>query len=201
MPLEDAVVDRIVDGMADRLFDAMSTPSPAPETSALMRLDALRNERPPDVLIFSGGVSEYIYGRHREEFGDLGPRLATAILARARLGPARRNARPEHPRDRRRRLAVHHPGQREHDLRQALTVLPLRNVPVMTPQLPLSSDVLDAAAIAAAVRRSLRRFDLHEGESRRARLSLAGSATFARLDSLCAVWWRGCQRSSTAAGR
>jgi len=34
-------------------------------------------------VVFSGGVAEYIYGREPRDFGDLGPRLAAALRARA----------------------------------------------------------------------------------------------------------------------
>src|SRR3989442_6980751 len=39
----------------------------------------LRSRGPFGRIVFSGGVAEYIYGRERREFGDLGPRLAAAV--------------------------------------------------------------------------------------------------------------------------
>jgi ethanolamine utilization protein EutA len=67
-----------------------------------------------------------------------------------------------------------------------LDVLPLRNVPVITPDLPLDDETLDVGAIAAAVQGALRRLDLHGG---RQPVALCyrwrGSATFARLDAFC----------------
>jgi ethanolamine utilization protein EutA len=184
--LETGVIDAIAERMADRLFDAMTNPFPAPATSALMRLDALKDDRKPDVVIFSGGVSEYIYERQREDFGDLGPRLARAILARASAwGP-----RIEPPDQGIRATVV---GASQYTIQVSgstifvspMTVLPLRNVPVVSPDLPLAGEVLDAVAIAEAVRKSLRRLDLHEGEQAVAVCyHWQGSATFARLDTL-----------------
>jgi ethanolamine utilization protein EutA len=36
-----------------------------------------------DGILFSGGVSEYIYGREQTEFGDLGPQLGQALRKQA----------------------------------------------------------------------------------------------------------------------
>ena len=74
-------LDRMVERMADRLFEAMSSSALEARTAALVRLDPLRNERKPDVVTFSGGVSEYLYGRETRAFGDLGVPLARAVLA------------------------------------------------------------------------------------------------------------------------
>lgn len=183
---DDRGLDLLVDRMADRLFDAMSTRTVDPATALLLRLDALRNERPPDVVMFSGGVSEYIYGHQHEEFGDLGPRLAKAILARTiAWGP-----RIERPDQAIRATVV---GASQYTLQVSgstifvspMDVLPLRNVPVVTPDLALAEDTLDADQIAAAVQRSLRRLDLHEGHAAVAVCyHWQGSATFARIDAL-----------------
>ncbi|HEY5550812.1 MAG TPA: ethanolamine ammonia-lyase reactivating factor EutA, partial [Opitutaceae bacterium] len=72
------LLDAMVECMADRLFEVMSRSTLSAEASALVRLKPLRNERKPDAVTFSGGVSEYIYGREHGAFGDLGPLLARA---------------------------------------------------------------------------------------------------------------------------
>src|SRR5258707_6874837 len=79
---EAILLDAMVERMAGLLFDVISKPALGADASALLRLDPLRNERRPEAITFSGGVSEYIYGRESEAFGDLGPALARAILAR-----------------------------------------------------------------------------------------------------------------------
>ena len=66
------------------------------------------------------------------------------------------------------------------------SVLPLRNIPVITPDLLLDEDVLQPARISAAIRRALARFDLDDGERAVALCyRWRGSATFARLDQFC----------------
>ena len=179
------VLDRLAERMAERLFEAISSASLATETVDLLRLDAMKNVRAPDVVTFSGGVSEYIYGRQAETFGDLGPRLARAILARVAVwGP-----RVEQSDQGIRATVV---GASQYTIQVSgstifvapMSILPLRNVPVITPDLPLAAEELDVDAIAAAARTALRRLDLHEGEQSAALCyRWQGPATFARLDA------------------
>ena len=180
-------LDRMVECMADRLFEVVSSASLEAATTALVRLVPLRNERKPDVVTFSGGVSEYVYGREAKAYGDLGPALGDAILKRIRnWGP-----RIEKPDEGIRATVV---GASQYTVQVSgstifvspMDLLPLRNVPVITPDLPLEDEVLDVQRISAAVRAALRRLDLHEG---RQAVALCyrwrGSATFARLDACC----------------
>ena len=120
-------------------------------------------------------------------FGDLGPLLARAIKSRVDAwGP--RIARPDEG------IRATVVGASQYTIQVSgstifvspLEVLPLRNVPVVTPDLPLEDEVLDVAAIAQAVRTALRRLDLHEGEQPVALCyRWGGSATFRRLDDFC----------------
>jgi ethanolamine utilization protein EutA len=180
-------LDRMVERMADRLFEIMSRSALSAEASALLRLGPLRNERKPDAIIFSGGVSEYIYGRENKAFGDLGPQLAQAILARIRTWGPR-----VEPSDEGIRATVIGASQYTIQVSGSTifvapqSVLPLRNVPVITPDLPLDDDMLDIRKIAAAVRTALRRLDLHDGERAVALCyRWRKSATFTRLDGFC----------------
>jgi ethanolamine utilization protein EutA len=67
--------------MAQALFDALASGTPpwddfyvTPGLGELPKIDG---------ILFSGGVSEYIYGRERTAFGDLGPLLGRDIRAEA----------------------------------------------------------------------------------------------------------------------
>ncbi len=181
---DKAGLERMVERMADRLFEAISAPKLSPETASLLRLDPLRNERKPDVVTFSGGVSEYIYNRQDAGFGDLGPMLARAIKARVDAwGP--RVARPDEG------IRATVVGASQYTIQVSgstifvspLEVLPKRNIPVITPELPLDADDLDVEAIARGVGVALRRLDLAEGEQAVAVCyRWGGSATFRRLD-------------------
>jgi ethanolamine utilization protein EutA (predicted chaperonin) len=67
-----------------------------------------------------------------------------------------------------------------------LESLPLRNVPVIAPALPLDDDKIEPGAVATAIRSALKRRELDSGDSAVAVfLPWRGSATFQRLDDLC----------------
>lgn len=184
---DPAGVARMVERMADRLIEILRKATLEPATAALLRLDPLRNERAPDAITFSGGVSEYLYDLQTRSFGDLGAQLAQAVLARVgRWGP-----RIERPDQGIRATVV---GASQYTIQVSgstiyvapQSILPLTNIAVITPDLPLAEEILDAGKVASAVRAALRRFDLQEG-SQAAALCYRwqGSATFARLDAFC----------------
>jgi ethanolamine utilization protein EutA len=180
-------LELMVERMAERLFETISQPKLSAETTSLLRLDPLRNEKKPAVVTFSGGVSEYIYNREEEMFGDLGPLLARAIKKRVDQWGVR-IARPDEG------IRATVVGASQYTIQvsgstifvEPLSTLPLRNVPVITPDLPLEDEELNVEAIAQGVRLALRRLDLHEAEQPVALCyRWGGSATFRRLDDFC----------------
>ena len=172
--------------MADALFAAMRGGSPRSGGADLLRLEPLKLPGEISDLSFSGGVSEYIYGGEAKGYGDIGPQLATEIRARLKGGPPL--ARP----DARIRATVIGASQYTTQVSGStifvspLETLPLRNVPVIAPMLPLDDDKIDAAAIAAAIKAALKRLDLGDGKAPVAVfVPWRGSATFQRLDDFC----------------
>src|SRR5437879_8703006 len=141
-------LNAMVERMADRLFEAVSQRALDAGTAALLRLHPLRSGRKPDVVSFSGGVSEYIYGREDRAFGDLGPALARAILARFKTWGPRIE-----PSDEGIRATVIGASQYTIQVSGSTifvapqTVLPLKNVPVVTPSLPLEAEALAVEGI------------------------------------------------------
>ena len=182
-----AGLQRLVDCMADRLFEVLQGPAVSAETAALLRLEPLAGARRPDVVCFSGGVSEYIYGREAQAYGDLGPALARAILQRVQAwGP-----RIEPPDQGIRATVI---GASQYTIQvsgstifvEPQATLPLRNLPVITPALPLHDERLDVETIAAGVQAALRRMDLLLSDQPVALCyRWQGSATYARLDAFC----------------
>jgi len=181
------LLDAMVERMADRLFEIMSRPVLRAQSNALLRLDPLRNERKPEAISFSGGVSEYIYGREREAFGDLGPALARATLERVKAWGPRVVASDEG-------IRATVIGASQYTIQVSgstifvapQSVLPLRNVPVVTPNLPLDDETLAVERISDSVGAALRRLDLDGGERPVALCyRWKGSATFGRLDAFC----------------
>ena len=70
--------------LADILFDVLSGGAMDPLTQSLMLTDGLLGHKMSDVdhVVFSGGVSEYVYGHTTESYGDLGPKLGREVRRR-----------------------------------------------------------------------------------------------------------------------
>jgi ethanolamine utilization protein EutA len=67
-----------------------------------------------------------------------------------------------------------------------MEALPLRNVPVIAPALPLEAEVIDSAVVASAIKGVLKRLDLGQGDTPVAVfVPWRGSATFQRLHAFC----------------
>src|SRR5262249_22982320 len=81
-PLPQEAAQALAARMADRLFEAMKGGVPSIDGSGLCRIDPLKGDRVITEVTFSGGVSEYIYGREAQSYGDLGVLLAQEIKAR-----------------------------------------------------------------------------------------------------------------------
>ncbi len=173
--------------MADRLFEVIRLSSLSSETKALLRLPPLSYRGKIDAIIFSGGVSEFIYGHENESFGDLGAMLANEVKQRAeRLGiPV------VEPAARIRATVI---GASQYTIQVSgstifitpLEVVPVRNVPVVAPEFPLEGEEIDPAAVSSAVRSALTRLDLTQAEQPVAiGFHWEGSATFARLQAFC----------------
>lgn len=170
--------------MSDQLVAALRSDGSAP--SSLLRTAPLHFREPLDAITFSGGVSEYIYRRHSQEYGDLGPLLADQIRARAsELGA------PiiETPAGIRATVI----GASQYTIQVSgstiflspLDVVPVRNVPVVAPSFAWPED-LDSGQVREAIHNALQRFDLLEA---RTPVAIAfhwqGSATYGRLDAFC----------------
>ena len=173
--------------MADKLFEVMSLSALSPETQRLLRLPPLSYRGRIDAITFSGGVSEFIYGHNPGNFGDLGALLAAEVKKRAQhlaipvLEPTAR-------------IRATVIGASQYTIQvsgstifiEPLDAVPVRNVPVVVPELPLDGDDIDQAAIRRAVEMALSRLDLTDGKRPVAvGFHWEGSATFARLDAFC----------------
>jgi ethanolamine utilization protein EutA len=185
--LTEAQLSAIVERMTDRLFQAMGEAPLEDLTRELLRLEPLKVETAPDTLSFSGGVSEYIYQKATTGYGDLGPMLADAVSERVK----RWGVKQVSPAEGLRATVV---GASQYTIQvsgstiyvEPHETLPVRNVPVITPDLPLASDDLQIDSIAEAIDLSLRRLDLQDGNKSVALcFRWQGSATYHRLDAFC----------------
>ncbi len=158
---------RLAAAMADVIVEVATDGPTSPLARSLMLTDPLVSSPRPDIITFSGGVSEYIFKREIDGHGDLGSDLADGII--------------EALEQRRLPWPVYDPGQgiratvigasqfsvqvsgntiliSDHD------ILPLRNVPVVPMDLDLSGSI-DSSAISADLTASLTRFDMDDGAS------------------------------------
>lgn len=181
----DDLLDNIAGRMADRLLETLRSGALSPETRALLRLDPLSGKHSPNIVQFSGGVSEFIYGRQTGGFGDLGKRLASAVKSRvAEWAPV-----IETSSEGIRATVI---GASQYTVQVSgstifvhpASLLPVRNVAVVAPDFAFGDDELDAAQIGAVTRVALARLDLLDGERPVAICyRWRGSATFRRLDA------------------
>jgi ethanolamine utilization protein EutA len=189
----DEQVERVTNWMADALVAALTESTPSPEVQSLWLTEPLAPpfggpEGPPLRAMVSGGVGEYVYDRETRDFGDLGLRLGRAIRQRFDAGRFPFSLLP--PGECIRATAL---GASEYSvqlsgntiyLSSPGALLPRKNLQVLQPTIRLG-DVVDAAAVADAIRDHLERFDLVEGDTE---VALAfrwrGAPAYARLAGL-----------------
>ena len=174
----DAVAGHLA-GLIVRVIDGQPLPE---RTGGLWITEPLRSPGPFSHIVFSGGVAEYIYGCETAEFGDLGPRLARAVLAR--LGERA----VLEPRERIRATCI---GASQYTVQVSgntiflpdAGILPVRNVPVAAVR---GLDSPSRRHVAEAVRRALRRLDLADGDGRFAlAIHWHHGPEYAALSELC----------------
>lgn len=159
--IDPASLDRLIDAFSGIVIAMLRQEAPAGLAKELLLTGPLAADAAPHLITFTGGVSEYVFGRETATFGDIAKPLAERIVRAFASG----------------RVAVKmmDPGQ---GIRATVigasqfTVqvsgntihlsdrvrLPLRNVPVAFPHLAPERD-FDAGAVAAAIRAALERID------------------------------------------
>ena len=177
----------IADRMAERIVEAAGLAPLSAKTEALLLIPPLPVADGIDALTFSGGVSEYLYGNETSSFGDLGPQLAARVRARVEaLGVP-----IEAPVATIRATVV---GASQYTVQLSGTTIfidppdavPLRNVPVIAPELDLDPQTLDPDGISAAIGAAMTRLDLTDQDTPVALgFHWRGSASFARLHDFC----------------
>jgi ethanolamine utilization protein EutA len=145
---------------ADALFEVVRGRPLSPLTEGLMQTDPLGFEGGVDLVVFSGGVSEYIYGYEKRGFGDLGMLLGEEIRGRMGELPV------VEPEERIRATVI---GESQYTLQVSgstnlvtdVGLLPLRNVPVVAPR--FNSGVLSGGEMEDEIREAIGMHDLDPG--------------------------------------
>jgi ethanolamine utilization protein EutA (predicted chaperonin) len=184
----DGQIDRVASWMADALVAALTERAPARDVQSLWLTEPLGVVGGIAGAMVSGGVGEYVYDREARDFGDLGRRLGRAIRQRFEAGRFPFPLLP--PGECIRATAL---GASEYSVQLSGNtiylsspgeLLPRKNLQVLQPAVRLA-DVVDAAAVADAIRDHFERFDASEGD---AEVALAfrwrGAPAYARLAGL-----------------
>lgn len=185
--LGEEQLEAIVDAMVEKLMEVVLLQDVSEEVKGLLRLPALAYRGKVDTVTFSGGVSEFIYGHEQRSFGDMGALLGKKV--RAKIGGL--GAMLMVPEAGIRATVI---GASQYTVQVSGSTIfivpdsavPVRNVPVVTPEFDLTLDELDSGVITQAVQAGLTRLDLVDADSPIAiGFHWGGSATFWRLDAFC----------------
>jgi ethanolamine utilization protein EutA len=145
--------------LADCLFQVISNGGLSLLAERLMQTPQLSFNGKPDIVVFSGGVSEYIYGYESESFGDLGIILGEEIRKRM----CELDVPVPEPAERIRATVI---GESQYTLQvsgttnliSSLDLLPMRNLPVVAPL--FASSVLTQEEIVAEIREAIEMHDI-----------------------------------------
>jgi ethanolamine utilization protein EutA len=159
----------MADRMAELIIGMIERRPPDALAAKLLVTDpwpAAVRELPVDAVTFSGGVAEYLYGRESGSYGDLGSDLAHSL--RHAIGDKRVTLPPVWDAGQGIRATVIGAAQFSVQISgNTITIsdpakLPLQNLPVIACAFDLAGEV-DAAAVAAEVRRALVQSDIEDG--------------------------------------
>jgi ethanolamine utilization protein EutA len=165
--MTDDEKDKFSQALCNSLFEVLERGKLSPDVQNLLLTPNLDFSDPIHAIMFSGGVSEFIYGYEKRNLGDLGIQLGKKVRARAnQLGGGNI---PLRPADVRIRATVI--GASQYTVQVSGNtiylshpeILPLRNLQVVTPQFE-QTEAITADEIKSAVSRALQRFDAQDTE-------------------------------------
>jgi len=175
--LAEAMADMVIAAADGRAAEAFMLTAPLGKTGRL------------DGVMLAGGVGEYVYGRETRDFNDLGRALGLALKRRIDAGafPCPLLA----PGECIRATVL---GASSHSLQLSgdtifisshADLLPVRNLPVIAPDIDLTAETIRPADVAVAIARHLDALDGRD-PSQAVALSLpwAGAPAYERLRSL-----------------
>ena len=140
---------KMVAEMTDKLFAMLKPEAITEDLKGLLRLPPLTYSGEIDCLMFSGGVSEFIYNREKTTFGDLGPLIAEEIHRRM----ADLDLLVMEPAARIRATVI---GASQYTVQVSGNTVfispedavPVRNIAVVAPEFPLDADEFTKEAVA-----------------------------------------------------
>ncbi len=153
--------------LCDSLFQVMERGPLSSQVQDLLLTPNIKFKDPIHAVMFSGGVSEFVYGYEKRNLGDLGVQFGKKVRARAnKFGGGNIPLRPAEVRIRATvigasQYTVQVSGNTIYLSHPEL--LPLRNLQVVTPQFE-QNEAITATEIKDSVVRALQRFDAQDAE-------------------------------------
>ena len=159
--IDPASLDRLIDAFAEVVIAMLRREAPAGLAKDLLLTEPLASDAAAHLVTFTGGVSEYIFGRETATFGDIARPLAERIVRAFASGrvPVKMMDTGQGIRATvigASQFTVQVSGNTIH-LSEGIR-LPLRNVPVAFPHLAPARD-FDAGPVATAIHAALQRID------------------------------------------
>src|SRR4030095_111471 len=149
------------------LFEVSERGPLSPQVQDLLLTPNLDFKDPIHAVMFSGGVSEFVYGYEKRNLGDLVAQFGKKVRARAnQLGGGNIPLRPAEVRIRATVIGASHYTVQVSGNTIYLShpdLLPLRNLQVVTPQFE-QTEAIRATEIKQSVGRALQRFDATDTE-------------------------------------
>ena len=177
--------ERLVDALADAVLELIRGEPLGGLAKELLLTEPLERSAEPHLMTFTGGVSEYIFGRESRTFGDIAQPLAARVTA-----ALSRTGKLVDPGQGIRatvigasQFTVQLSGKTIHLSPQA--ALPVRNVPVVFPPVDLEQP-FDAASVAHAVAFSLARLQRESNQPVALGIRWRGEPYYQRLRELAA---------------
>jgi ethanolamine utilization protein EutA len=159
--------DKFAQALCDSLFEVLERGEMSPQVKDLLLTPNIEFKDPIHAIMFSGGVSEFVYGYEKRNLGDVGIQLGRRIRARAnKFAGGNIALRPAEVRIRATvigasQYTVQVSGNTIYLSHPEL--LPLRNLQVVTPEFE-QTEAITANEIKASVDKALKRFDIQDGE-------------------------------------
>jgi ethanolamine utilization protein EutA len=181
-----ADLERIVESLAEVIIAVIRGEEPNGLTRTLLLTEELALNVQPHLVTFSGGVSEYLFGRESATYGDIAKPLAEKVARAFESG--RIDAKLTDPGNGIRATAigasqfsVQVSGKTIHISQH--TVLPLHNIPVLFPRLAPDKD-FSAIEVAAEVEAALKRADRDSCQTLSLAIRWHGDPHYLRLRGL-----------------
>lgn len=185
--ISESLKQEVSSRLADILFNILERRPLGALAERLMITPPLRYAGAIDTVVFTGGVAEYIYGCEERDFGDLGLYFGKEV--RDRTVSPEFGVPLDQAEERIRATVI---GASQYTIQVSgntifvsdESLLPLRNLQVISPQLP-PDEKLSSEEISKAIKKTLRHFDVIEGEKPVAlALHWEGGPDYSRLRAL-----------------